>query len=218
MTQVCLCFVARSFTVGFIASGNWARCGCDGSSPIDTDVCFDQCRGCQTQMSRWWALMSSGTWRIVTRYGMRGQRIGEAKNPGSGSQRRRTQRLLCNELWIVTVRAMWNLRKVGHFQVWRRRMWRPVCQSANGARMSCGPGWAHSRPWSTVMKTGLSWLFRTLFILQAHSFCLMMASESAGHRRTCDGSGRTRGHLNPPDLTMLGGPQNFNPVRNRQGV
>ena len=42
---------------------------------------------------RWWALMSSGTWRIVTRYGMRGQRIGEAKNPSPGSQRRRTQRL-----------------------------------------------------------------------------------------------------------------------------
>ena len=35
--------------------------GCDGSSPSDTDVCFDRCRGCQTQMSGWWALMSSGT-------------------------------------------------------------------------------------------------------------------------------------------------------------
>ena len=36
---------------------------------------------------------AANPWRIVTRYGMRGQRIGEAKNPGPGSQRRRTQRL-----------------------------------------------------------------------------------------------------------------------------
>ena len=34
-----------------------------------------------------------GCWRIVTRYGMRGQRISEAKNPGLSSRRRRTQRL-----------------------------------------------------------------------------------------------------------------------------
>ena len=55
-------FVARSFTVGFIASGNWGtRCWCAGSSPSDTDVCFDRCRGCQTQTSGWWAWMSSGT-------------------------------------------------------------------------------------------------------------------------------------------------------------
>ena len=54
--------------------------------------------GCRTQMSGWWALMSScdndlcrlkDHWRVVIRYGMRGQR----KNPGPGSQRRRTQRL-----------------------------------------------------------------------------------------------------------------------------
>ena len=31
--------------------------------------------------------------RLRTRYGVRGQRIGEATNPGPGSGRRRTQRL-----------------------------------------------------------------------------------------------------------------------------
>ena len=72
--------------------------------------------------------MSSGTWRIVTRYGMRGQRIGEAKNPGPGSQRRRTQRLRALQRALDSDSE--SERKVGHLQVWRRRMWRPVCQSA----------------------------------------------------------------------------------------
>ena len=39
-----------------------------------------------------WTVAIDVEWN-ETRYGMRGQRIGEAKNPGPGSQRRRTQRL-----------------------------------------------------------------------------------------------------------------------------
>ena len=119
-------FVARSFTVGFVASGNWGtRCGCDGSSPSDTDVCFDD-----------------AAWNVAHRDPIRderGQRIGEAKNPGPGSQRRRTQRLRALQRALDSDSESdaesaqgWSLPGV------ERCMWRPVCQSRTCAQSTQG--------------------------------------------------------------------------------